>query len=74
MVTFFEKTLRTKVADAQRAEHERIAKLRAEGKIQQEIVEKRLHGVREGRGKPRKWSSTSWSDVAADYAANQETR
>ena len=74
MAKCFEKALRDAAAEIQRAEVNRLAKLRVDSAIQQEIAEKRLRGVREGRGRPRKSSSTSWSDLAADYAADQETR
>ncbi len=74
MAKCFRKALRDEAAEIQRAEVNRIANLRVDGAIQQEIAEKRRRGVREGRGGARKSSSTSWSDLAANYAANQESR
>ncbi len=63
MAKCFEKALRDAAAEIQRAEANRIAKLRVDGAIQQEIGEKRRRGVREGGGGARKSSSTSWSDL-----------
>jgi hypothetical protein len=72
MVSFVEKTLRSKAADVQRAEANRLANLHADHVCQQEVTEKCLRGMCEGGGRSRK-SSTSWSDLVDDFVAGQET-
>jgi hypothetical protein len=70
MVRFFQKVLRSEASELQRAEINRIAKLRVDGALQHESAEKRLRSVREGRGAGRK-SSTSVTDLLAEYAARE---